>query len=69
MKKPVKPGRGYRFLKEGDVIQKGDEYWNIDYGEWVNYHNIIGFNFKPDSMIYSRRKLPPGERAFLRLPK
>jgi hypothetical protein len=53
-KLPVAPGEGYRLLEPGEILAKGDEFWN-GRGEWRPWVYSIG---GPLCSTPTRRKLP-----------
>lgn len=50
-------GIGFYYLKAGDTVKNGDEYYKIEDGEWYMINDADdGYEFEPEYMYATRRK-------------
>lgn len=48
---------GYRFLREGEVLREGDEFWWSFGSEWVEVKATLGLDIDKESVGQYRRPL------------
>lgn len=42
---------GYRYVREGDPVESGDQYWSWEYEVWKEVKSIIGHKAKAFHVI------------------
>lgn len=50
-------GKGYRLLKDGEVIVAGDEFSRFGLRGWVKHTRMIGETFNQNQMQHTRRRV------------
>jgi hypothetical protein len=46
---------GYRFLRAGEIIQEGDDFWFSFHKEWVEAKATVGLDVDDQSVGHYRR--------------
>jgi hypothetical protein len=55
---PYRKGAKFAILEVGDIIEKGDEYYNPIFDKWEPVQtDFIGYEWNPDESKPVRRKL------------
>jgi len=48
-------GNGYRYLKIGEVVSKGDEYFEFACATWIPVMYTVGYKLYKDTYFYRRK--------------